>query len=176
MHAGPTSSATSRTPALPLIATSRKALYGVSYVQNICAQAGFPFAETPNGQDIQSIDGEVKFPNGPVYVQVKCTTSIDLNFSSEFSFPITRKWLDAWADISVPIYMIIVLVPDDEFPGWITHANSETTHKTSAYWIKIDPNMNGLTVHVPRTNRLKIDTFSQWHADLKVAFGLGASE
>lgn len=118
----------------------------------------------------------MKFPSGPVYVQVKCTTSIDLNFLSEFPFRITRKWLDAWADISVPIYMIIVLVPDDEFPGWITQASSETTHKTSAYWIKIDPNMNGLTVHLPRTNRLKIDTFSHWHADLKIAFGLEASE
>ena len=56
----------------------RKARYGVSYIRNLCAQAGLRFGETEQDEDVLAVDCEIKYREANVGVQVKCTSSLKI--------------------------------------------------------------------------------------------------
>lgn len=61
--------------ATPILSVSaRKARYGVAYLRSVCAQAGVGLSETSADEDVLAIDCDVKFAEGVVGVQVKCTS------------------------------------------------------------------------------------------------------
>lgn len=172
MSTAPEAASGSQSQSPLLQPTGRKGRYGVSYLQNICAQAGFPFDETGADQDVQAIDGVVKLRRGAVNVQVKCSSRYPVNSTAPIAFSLERTWLDLWREFLGPVYLVMVLVPNGRIDDWIDHVAAETIHKTAAFWLKFDPQMTGLTVHIPRSNRLNMDTFQIWHHDLVAAYGV----
>ena len=49
-----------------LSTNGQRARYGVSYLRNICAQAGVGLNETPADEDVLAVDCDVVFPEGSV--------------------------------------------------------------------------------------------------------------
>jgi len=155
----------------PLLSINgRKSRYGVSYLRNICAQAGLAVTETSIDEDVQSVDAKIDFQIGNVYVQIKCIGNSILDSPNDIVIQLKKNWIENWRPIRLPLYIVAVLVEDDYHDKWISHEPTYTTHKANAYWIKFDREIKGKTVRIPRANRLSMDTFNSWSSDLDGAF------
>lgn len=155
---------------------ARKGRYGIAYFQNICAQFGVGFDETSPDEDVLAIDGTVQFPILPVRIQVKCTKK-GFGSSGHLSWPVSEEWKTKWARNFGPAYFVVVQVPSDTPGDWIQYDLADsTTHRSTAYWARIDPSSMGSSITIQRQNRLTPDTLAQWNADLWSCFsGEGAA-
>lgn len=75
-----------------LTPTGQRARYGVSYVRNICAQAGIGLIETSPDEDVLATDCEVEFKEASVRVQVKCTSGLTIGGKTK-SYSLKPEWL-----------------------------------------------------------------------------------
>lgn len=148
----------------------QKARYGVSYIRNLCAQAGLGFNETSTDEDALAVDGDVKFRAAAVGVQVKCSSQFKIKGKSA-SWELEDHWFDKWHESSVPVYFVLVIVPSDCLE-WLTHSDDGTMHRTAAYWVRVDtmdrPDNGRLSI--PKSQRLDVQSFQAWHSDLMSAF------
>ena len=156
---------------------TRKAWWGVSYLTAMCAQAGYRFDPTPGQGDVFSFDGQVFFRSTlSVFVQVKCTSR---RLVRSRSYRIEPAWRVNWEDLDLPGYFVVVSVPPDT-QDWVEHLPStRSTHLLSAgYWTRIDPlPATQTSIQVKATQRLTVNTFDSWAADLKAAtHGYGRGE
>lgn len=158
---------------------SRKGRYGIVYLRAIAGQAGCGFNETSPGEDTLAIDYTLDFPEGGVRVQVKTSAQYMIDGDDEFlSFSAEDKWIAKWARIQVPLYFVIVVVPNDS-GSWLNHDVTGTQMvRTAAYWVRLAPGQfdNSKTIKVPRAQRVTIDTLPQWHQDLCELFTPSADE
>jgi uncharacterized protein DUF4365 len=148
-----------------LSANGRKARYGVSYLRNICNQAGVGIVEVSPDEDVLAVDCLIMFQEAEVRVQVKCTSTFKLVGGGTTSWPVEDHWLSKWKAASLPVYFVMVVVPDAS-ESWITHEPSLTRHNTGAFWCRIDPAALGTRISLPKSQRLKAETLAIWHADL----------
>lgn len=151
-----------------LSANGRKARYGVSYLRNICNQAGAGIVEVSPDEDVLAVDCLVMFREADVRVQVKCTSSFKLVGGTTASWPVEENWLEKWKAASLPVYFVLVVVPDTS-ESWITHEPHLTLHNTGAFWCRIESATLGTRISLPKSQRLKADTLALWHADLLAA-------
>jgi hypothetical protein len=151
--------------------SKRKGRYGVAYLRNICAQFGVGLDETSPDEDAHAFDCAVKFRVGNVPVQVKCTSK-SFSGGTHLTMPVKQEWKEAWAGyIAGPAYFLVVRVPDtaDE---WIDHTvDHQTTHRTAAYWERIDGREIGASIQVHHSNRFSASTLNSWHEDVLRANG-----
>lgn len=140
----------------------------MSYVRNICAQAGVGLNETSTDEDVLATDCDVVFAEGPVRVQVKCTSGFTLAGKTK-SWRLKPEWLRKWDRSLVPVYFVIVVVPKSE-PTWLTHPTDGTLHKTAAFWQRVSSSTTAKSISIPRTQRLTAATMATWHTDLLAAF------
>lgn len=146
----------------------QRARYGVSYVRNICAQAGVGLTETSPDEDVLATDCTVEFKEGPVRVQVKCTSRLTLEGKTK-SYALKPEWLRRWDESLVPVYFVIVVVPK-QVPAWLSHRDDGTFHKTAAFWQRVSHSSNARSISIPKTQRLTVETIPTWHTDLRAAF------
>lgn len=152
--------------------TQRKGRYGVVYLRALAGQAGASIDESSPGEDVQSIDAKVGFSEGPVYVQVKTTHLHAIDGATTINYIPEVNWLDKWAKLKMPVYFVVVVVPDDS-ANWLDHiATGTTMTATGAFWVRIDVEAvrDANRVTVPRTQRLTAATLRQWETDLHNAF------
>lgn len=147
----------------------RKARYGVSYVRNVCSQAGVPFSETEPDSDVFAVDCQAEFPESPVRIQVKCTSTKKLSGHSA-SWRLDEGWVRKWDASKIPVYFVLVIVPP-RWDQWLAHDPQGTMHASVAYWRRVDFGvpMTG-QLKIDKTNRLTRDTLAVWHADLLEVF------
>jgi hypothetical protein len=117
----------------------RKARYGVSYVRNVCAQAGVPFMETEPDSDVHAVDCGVTFPAAEIRVQVKCSSQFKMSGKTA-TWSIEPDWVRKWERALVPVYFVLVIVPE-HWSVWLNHEPTQTVHTTGAFWGRVnDPN------------------------------------
>ena len=155
-------------PACTLTPNGQKARYGVSYVRNICAQAGFGLTETSPDEDVLATDCDVVFEEGHVRVQVKCTSTLKIG-GRRASWPLKEYWIRKWAKSKLPVYFVLVIVPS-EHGQWLHHRPSGTLHRTAAFWARIRPDDLSTKIAIPKEQRLSAETLVTWHSDLLEAF------
>lgn len=144
--------------------TSMKARYGVSYLRNLCAQAGLGLSENEPDEDAMAVDCLVRFSEASVNVQVKCTGS-RLASGGPASISVRSHWVDGWRRQALPVYFVVVQVPARS-SQWITHEPSKTIHGSRAFWKRIQVADLGRSIRVDTSQRLTIDTFDSWHQDM----------
>lgn len=156
-----------------LDANGQKARFGVSYVRGICAQAGVGFTETSPDEDVQAIDGDVKFKEASVGVQVKCTSSLTIGGRSA-SWPLDPAWIRKWSDALLPVYFVLVIVNKNP-ATWLSHDENGTTCRAAAFWKRISPADLGARIDVPKRHRLTAETLTIWHRDMLDSFTGGTA-
>jgi hypothetical protein len=158
-------------PACTLDANGRKARYGVSYVRNVCAQAGYGLTETSADEDVLATDCEVQFKEVSVRVQVKCTSSMKIG-GRRASWPLDEQWIRKWDECLVPVYFVLVIVPNDA-ATWLDHLADGTLHRTAAFWRRVRTDELGTRIAIPKNQRLSAATLPEWHSDLVHLFTPG---
>lgn len=148
----------------------RKARYGVSYVRSICSQAGVGMTETSPDEDVLAVDCQVHFDIGDVRMQVKCTSGWKIDGVS-LTFPLEERWVKIWARCQVPVYLVVVIVPS-QLNHWMRHDADGTFHKSAAFWVRI-PKSPGVSIEVPKCQRLEQKTLSTWYSDLVAMYTPG---
>ena len=155
--------------AASLSPSGRKGRYGVAYLRSVCAQAGVGLNETSPDEDVSAVDCDVKFPEGGVAVQVKCTATRTLGGATA-AVALEESWKTKWAQQLGPVYLVLVIVPR-VFEDWLGHDETGTTlHGTAAYWVRVNGS-EGVSVSVPKTQRLTGETLAIWRDDLLAAYG-----
>lgn len=161
-------------PHQTLVLNTRKGRFGVAYVRTIAGQAGCSFRETSPDEDVMAVDCTVDFPEGDARVQVKATKKYKISGSDEFiTYYAEESWMEKWARTAVPLYFIVVVVPDTS-PEWLEHADHGTLLvRTAAYWVRLQPDQfkSSNKILVPRAQRLTEATFVEWHSDLCALYG-----
>lgn len=167
-------SATVEVPSIPTLdANHQRARYGVSYLKNICAQAGVGLTESSPDEDVLAIDCGVEFAELSVRVQVKCTSSLTIGGRVK-RVPIEVGWLEKWRRSVVPVYLVVVVVPRN-VGTWIEHKGDGTMHMTAAFWARIDDSIAPPSVRIPSSQRLTSETLDLWHQDLLARFSPGGT-
>lgn len=154
----------------------RQARYGLSYLRNVCAQAGVTFDEGSPDEDVLAIDCKLGFPEADIRVQVKCTTRQLGRQSGSLSWSVDQGMYAKWGRNGLPVYFVLVVVPED-CDTWLDYtSDDETLHRTAAYWAEIDRQRVAppWTVGVERQNRFTPETLVQWHQAL-VGGGFGGA-
>lgn len=144
---------------------TRRGRYGVAYVRAVCAQAGVSLVETSPDEDREAVDGAISLGLGSVNVQVKCTSTSELDAEST-TIALKQSWVDSWTQqVLAPTFIIVVRVPPG-IPDWIAHLNDGTMHRTAAHWAQFDPAQHTKSISVPRSQRFTIETLHQWRQEL----------
>lgn len=153
----------------------RKARYGISYVRNICSQGGVTFNETEPDSDVLAVDCMVVFPEAPIRIQVKCTSSKKLHGRSA-SWKLEEGWVRKWETSKIPVYFVLVIVPP-KWDSWLSHDPKGTFHATGAFWRRVDfgAPVKG-QLKIDKANRLTMATLETWHAELLAVFGGGSDD
>lgn len=151
----------------------QRARYGVSYLRNICAQAGVGCVETSPDEDVLAVDCEVVFAEGIVRVQVKCTSSFTLASKTKY-WKLKAEWLGKWGQSLLPVYFVIVVVPKSE-ASWLAHPLDGTMHMTAAFWRRVPLSFAAKSLSIPKTQRLTATTIATWHIDMLAAFSPGVA-
>lgn len=148
---------------------TRRARYGVAYVQAICAQAGVSWTPTSADEDRRAIDGMIDLGPGSAMIQVKCSSKTLLT-SASHSVALKPKWVAQWSEITLaPVYVVLVKVPK-VVPDWVEHLDIGTTHHTAAFWAQFDATSHANSIAVPKSQRLTINTIHEWRRDLDLRF------
>ncbi|MBO3663877.1 DUF4365 domain-containing protein [Microbacterium stercoris] len=169
----PTSSREALLPHQQLDLNARKGRYGVVYMRAVAGQAGCGFTETSPGEDTLAIDYTLEFPEGAVRVQVKTSAQYQIDGDDDFlSFGVKDEWIAKWARTKLPIYFVIVVVPNDS-GSWLNHDITGTQMvRTAAYWVRLQPGQFATTktIKIPRSQRVTSETLPQWHLDFCALF------
>jgi hypothetical protein len=147
----------------PQSVNRRQASYGPTYVNSICAQTGYLWSAVE--ADVHSFDGTITIhPGSTLSVQVKCRRK---GFRESVSYPIKKHWRLNWEAADLPIFFVVVVVPEN-VGDWMQHEyepERRTIHQTSAYWTRIDPLLSDQkSIKVTASNRLTVDTIELWRA------------
>lgn len=148
--------------------------YGVSYVRKVCAHAHVPFGENSADEDIFALDGDIKYLEGSIRVQIKGTTQWSLkNGRESLYFPIEDEWREKWRRQINPAYLVVVLLARDEL-DWVRYEEQFTVLNSYALWSRIDGIDEGTTsVELKRTRRFTAETIDDWHSTLISEYGVG---
>jgi hypothetical protein len=146
----------------------------VSYVRAVCAQAGVGFQETSPDEDVLAVDGDVKFREASVGVQVKCTSTLKIGGRTA-SWPLEPGWVRKWAEARLPVYFILVIVEKD-ISKWIDHRGAGTLLRAAAFWKRITPAELSSSISIPKAQRFTADTLPIWRTELLSCFGEGGAE
>lgn len=145
-----------------------KSRYSLSYLYAVCAQAGCTVLETPQDSDVHAVDATVRFEEGDVRVQMKCSSTYRMD-KSQIRFPLQQQWIDKWRKYQGTTFVVLVLVPEDK-ADWVEYG-AETRHRTQAYWAKFDRNSTEKSIVIPRANRFDIAALAEWHSEFATDFG-----
>lgn len=126
-------------PSVPLDPIQRQARYGVVYMRALASQVGCLFSETAPGEDVLAIDCNIEFPENIVRVQIKTTHQYAVDGQEDhFTYTATPHWIEKWSQSRVPVYFVVVVVPNDS-GLWLDHHNGGTQMvRTAAYWVRIE--------------------------------------
>lgn len=159
---------------------ARKGVYGVVYMRAVAAAAGCGFVETPPGEDVLAVDCSIVFPQNAVRVQVKTTHSHAIDGTNpKLSYSASQHWVDSWAVAQVPVFFVVVVVPDDS-DLWLNHHEAGTDlFKTAAYWSRISPGQfapGSMGVSALRSQRVDANTMGIWQQQLINDYGPRGTE
>lgn len=148
---------------------TRRSRYGVAYVHAVCSQAGAAWSETSPDEDREAIDGSISLGPGSVNVQIKCTSTSELNAEST-TISLKQSWVEGWKQqLLAPTFIVVVRVPKG-IPDWIAHLDDGTMHRTAAHWARFDPARHTKSISVPRSQRFTIEALHQWRRELADRF------
>lgn len=156
-----------------IAAADRTGRIGMHYTMSLVAQAGIRQEETTSGEDHGAVDLTVHLTSAAVTVQVKTGTQQRRNRDGTYSVPITATWCAKWAKQRVPVYLVLVVLSKGDPEAVVTHGPRSTTWHAHAYWVRVNDAAPG-TVRVPAHNRLLLETFQVWDAEVERAFTGGA--
>lgn len=155
--------------------TARQERYGISYLSDVCAEAGVGMIESRPGEDHYAIDAYVHLEKGLVPVQVKCTTKkFTVRNPRHIKWPIEQSWWKKWIETSAPVFVLLVQVPPDD-EKWIDYALDDVTkHNTSAYWVEVDKTLQARphSISLARNQRFTLSTLNEWNNIHKRGLGL----
>lgn len=155
--------------------TARQERYGISYLSDVCAEAGVGMIETRPGEDHYAIDAYVHLDKGLVPVQVKCTTkAFTTRAPRHIIWGVEPAWWTKWCENSAPVFILLVHVPSEN-GQWIDYASDDITqHQTAAYWVEVDKSLATPppSISVARQQRFTLATLSQWNDIHKRGLGL----
>lgn len=146
-----------------------KGRFGVSYVRSIISQAGVGFTETPPDEDVLAVDGTVDFAIASARIQVKCSSRFKIAGGSA-SWHSELHWRERWKESAVPVYFVLVILDYDERPRWVEHHAAGTDHKAAAFWVRVNQLQQGESIHIPKTQRLTIDSLNVWAQEVESCF------
>ncbi|MEV0752791.1 DUF4365 domain-containing protein [Streptosporangium sp. NPDC050280] len=147
-----------------------KARFGVAYLKTICSQAGVGISETPADEDVNAVDCAIDFEVGSVRVQVKCSAQFRVDGRSA-SWPVEPTWRLKWAKCGVPVYLVLVIVGNDEAHHWLDHLPKGTMQHAAAFWVRVNTLKSDQTrINVPKSQRLTAATLKTWESDLNACF------
>jgi hypothetical protein len=119
--------------------------------------------ETSQDEDVLATDCQVHFAVGDVRIQVKCTSAWTIGGAS-LTFPLEEHWVKVWDRSRVPVYLVVVIVPPDP-DLWVRHDDGGTFHGSAAFWVRV-PKQPGISIEVPKDQRLTKETLTTWNSDL----------
>ena len=154
--------------------SDRTGRIGMLYVMSLVAQAGIRQGETSAGEDHGAVDMTVHLTSAPVTVQVKTGTQPRRNKDGTYSVPVKADWCAKWAKQKVPVYLVFVVLTKRDFAAGVTHGQRSTTWHAHAYWVRVNDAEPG-TVRVPVQNRLQLETFQAWDAEVEQVFTGGVA-
>jgi len=155
--------------------STRQERYGISYLTDVCAEAGVGVLETRSGEDHYAIDAYVHLSRGMASVQVKCTTKQFTQTSPRhITWPVEPAWWGKWCQDSAPTFVLLVQVPRGH-AAWIDYTGQDRTlHFTAAYWVEVDKSLSTTpsSLSLPRNQRFTKDTLTVWDRIHKKGLGL----
>lgn len=159
-------------PHQALDSKGRKARYGMAYLEAVSFQAGVPVTPTGQDQDVLGVDCTLEFPQNPIRVQIKCTADRLAPTTGTMSYHIGETVFAKWRKNAYPVYLVVVIVPEDCADWADFDLDDQTVARSAAYWAEADltKTQGPWSVGICRENRLTPDTLRQWHAQ---AFGGG---
>lgn len=146
----------------------------MSVFRTIVAQAGYTMTETEPDSDMLAIDASVDFPENPVPVQIKCSSTKSFRANGDLSFPITQAWKSKWDRNNFTPYMVLVMVPDAT-TDWLEHTVLDspdgrlwgtTVAKAPAYWVPLKPLGQEMHVTFHKCQRFTADSIHAWYQSL----------
>jgi hypothetical protein len=144
------------------------------YVMSLVAQAGIRQGETLPGEDHGAVDMTVHLTSAAVTLQVKTGTQQRRNKDGTYSVHVKSDWCAKWAKQKVPVYLVLVVLTKKDFAAGVTHGSRSMTWHAHAYWVRVNDATPG-TVRVPVHNRLQLETFRAWDAEVERVFTGGAA-
>ena len=141
---------------------------GVMYVRALMAQAGVASTEMSPGEDYWGIDAIGLLRHGSVFIQIKAGRA-RRNADGSYSVAVTPEWCEKWSRQTTPIYLVYVSLARRADDAVVTHLVRSTTWHAHAYWARVNDALPG-TVRVPVQNRLTLDTFLDWEAELRSGY------
>ncbi len=153
---------------------ARKGRYGVAYMDAVATAAGCDMKETRPGADVLAVDCDIVFPENSVRVQIKTTHSESMSGTNpRLSYTAHQNWVDSWARSMVPVYFVVVVVPNDSGLWLDYHSAGTNLVDTAAYWSRIDASQftpQNMSVAALRSQRVDATTIATWHDDLIAAY------
>jgi hypothetical protein len=152
----------------------QKAHYSAGVFQAIVAQAGYSVSPTQADVDLLAIDMSIEYPEAPVRVQLKCTSSKTFDRADSLRFPIKDTWRAKWDQNLYTPYMVLFAVQ----PGgadWMTHGSYDqprgplSEHISDlgpAFWAPLRPLPDLASVVFSRGKRFTAETVCAWREDL----------
>jgi hypothetical protein len=155
-----------------LDSNGRKARYGMAYLEAVSFQAGVPVTPTAQDSDVLGVDCTLEFPQCPIRIQVKCTSRPLAPTTGTMSYDIGETVFAKWRRNAYPVYLVVVVVPQDHDTWHDFGIDDQTLARSAAYWAEVDRNKTTgpWSVGLRRENRLTPAALRQWHAQ---SFGGG---
>ena len=155
--------------------TARTEEFSIAFLSQVCAQEGFEFVRW--NQDYQAVDGDIKFRETDLRVQLKSTVQ-DRFWNDEFSFSLQKEWLVKWSESKIPVILVLVVLnsPDGK---WATHAADSTSFPARGYWKRVDEfarkhvdmRAQSKSVRFSIADRITSDSVTIWHKVAMSPFG-----
>lgn len=154
--------------------SDRTGRIGMMFMMSLVAQAGIRQGETLPGEDYGAVDMTVHLTSAAVTVQVKTGTQQRRNKDGTYSVHVKADWCAKWAKQKVPVYLVLVVLSKKNLDHVVTHGPRSTTWYAHAYWVRVNDAKPG-AVRVPVQNRLQLETFRAWDAEVEQIFTGGAA-
>lgn len=150
---------------------SRKSRYSLAFMGALCAQAGIRMQETRQDEDVDAVDMSVEYPEAPVRVQLKCSSTKTMHGDYE-TIDLRDHWITSWKTSGIPVFLVLVVV-DPSCRDWIEEQPVQTLHRAHAYWAQFDPSSIRKSVRIYSANRVTVGTLLEWRNITRAAFGQG---
>lgn len=146
-----------------LTPNSAKSLFSQGYLAMISSVAGAPVMMTGQDQDINAIDAQIDFLEGPIRVQLKCTSSLTAT-DEGLRFRLKKEWVRKWDRSKLPVYLLIVVLGSDS--DWLKYEDAATVANAKAFWARVDKlPLDTTSILISPGDTVDNNTISTWFTE-----------